>query len=333
MIKLSIIIPCYNVGKYIGATIESLKRQRTRDVEFIFVNDGSTDDTRQVIEKFQETDDRVKLMNKKNGGVSSARNDALEMATGEYIYLLDGDDTLTDHAVDEMLACLDMSECDMLLSNIWFVNGNRKTLYRHGIKEGIYSSDDLFEQCSKFPTPPQNVYRRAILSEHRIRFNDLIKCGEVYEFTVNFMRYAERIRVVDASFANYIMRPDSAVHKINHAADRTTLLLLRELYRGQERFTNCMSFHLTAFKMVTSFTYIKYLLAGGNSPEIKETINQVIKNPLFADVCKKVAFRPHKCLKERVLAVYMLMSGETGFNIASGIQRRLRMKHHLSVNS
>lgn len=333
MISLSIIIPCYNVGQYIGATIASLKKQTRNDIEFFFVNDGSTDNTKEIICSFAASDNRVKLIDKQNGGVSAARNDALAAAEGEYIYLLDGDDYLTDNAAEAMITYLKRSNCDMLLTNIWLVNGSDKTLYRHRIPEGIYTPNDLFNTCAIFPTQPKNVYRRSIITKNEIRFNEKTKCGEVYEFTVNFMHHAQSISVVDDCFAHYVMRSDSAIHKVNHEADRSTLDLIEALYRNGDAFTDCISFHLTAFQMVTSFTYNKYLLTGNNTPEVKETLRQMFGNAQFIRCAKKVAWQSHKCHTKRILAIYILIFKQFGFSLAVNVQKILRLKNHLSTHS
>lgn len=96
MKKLSVIIPCYNAAKYIEKCIKSLIIQPYDDLEFIFVNDASTDNTLSIIRKYAENDRRFIVINKtKNSGVSAARNDALRIATGEYCLLLDSDDWIS----------------------------------------------------------------------------------------------------------------------------------------------------------------------------------------------------------------------------------------------
>lgn len=310
---LSIIIPCYNVEKYVDATIDSLKKQKREDVEFLFINDGSTDGTKAIIEEFAACDNRAKLINQPNGGVSSARNTAIAAATGDYIYLLDGDDYLTDDGTDAIIKYIELSDCDILLSNIWIVNGANKRLQKCRIQEGAYTPYDLFKARPVFPTGIKNVYKRQIIIENRLRFNENIKCGEVYEFTVNFLCHSRKVYVADDSFAHYVMRPSSATHKINHLADRSVLSMAESLYQHSEAFVTCPSFHMTAFKLIVSFTYTKYLRLGYASPEIYESIKLVVQNKIFRRCLKKVAFNRHPCWKERLLACYILISGKSGF--------------------
>jgi glycosyltransferase involved in cell wall biosynthesis len=93
MPKISVVVPAYNVCNYIEDTLKSLECQTFQDFEVLIVNDGSTDNTANVVQPFVERDSRFKLLHKKNGGLSSARNYGINYAVGEYIALLDGDDT------------------------------------------------------------------------------------------------------------------------------------------------------------------------------------------------------------------------------------------------
>ena len=90
--KVSVIVPAYNVSKYIPEALASLEKQTFSDFEVLVVDDGSTDDTVAVVQKFCQRDNRFSLLQKPNGGLSSARNYGIRHAKGEYIALLDGDD-------------------------------------------------------------------------------------------------------------------------------------------------------------------------------------------------------------------------------------------------
>ena len=103
MSKASIIIPIYNVCNYVKKTIESAMSQSETDIEIILVDDGSTDGSSEICDQYAEIDKRIIVIHKKNGGLSSARNAATEMASGEYVMYLDGDDYLRQDAVERCL--------------------------------------------------------------------------------------------------------------------------------------------------------------------------------------------------------------------------------------
>ena len=89
---VSVLVAVYNVSTYLRQCLDSLKNQTLKDIEIICVNDGSTDSSLQILEEYAAKDDRIKLVNKINGGLPSARNAGLEIARGEYICFVDGDD-------------------------------------------------------------------------------------------------------------------------------------------------------------------------------------------------------------------------------------------------
>ena len=96
MVKVSVILPVYNVASYLDETFESLLNQSLQEIEIIAVNDGSTDESKDIIRKYAQQDSRITFYSQENQGQSAARNLALKYATGEYIYMMDSDDVLAD---------------------------------------------------------------------------------------------------------------------------------------------------------------------------------------------------------------------------------------------
>ncbi len=108
MIKVSVILPIYNVASYLEETFESLIHQSLRDIEIITVDDGSTDNSGEIINKYKQQDSRIISFTQENQGQSVARNHALQHASGKYIYMMDSDDILTDP--DALQVCYDYAE-------------------------------------------------------------------------------------------------------------------------------------------------------------------------------------------------------------------------------
>lgn len=108
MVKVSVILPIYNVAPYLDETFQSLLDQSLRDIEIISVNDGSTDNSGDIIEKYQQKDNRIISFTQENKGQSAARNLALQHATGKYIYMMDSDDVLKDS--DALQTCFEYAE-------------------------------------------------------------------------------------------------------------------------------------------------------------------------------------------------------------------------------
>ena len=108
MVKVSVILPIYNVASYLDETFQSLQNQSLQEIEIIAVNDGSTDESEKIIQKYAQHDSRISYFNQENQGQSVARNHALQYAKGEYIYMMDSDDVLYDP--DALKNCYEYAE-------------------------------------------------------------------------------------------------------------------------------------------------------------------------------------------------------------------------------
>ena len=109
MSKVSIIIPVYNVEKYLKKCLDSVINQTYKDIEIICVNDGSKDGSENILKEYATKDSRIKIIEKKNGGLSSARNAGLDVASGEYCYFVDSDDWIELNTIEKLT--------DIILSN------------------------------------------------------------------------------------------------------------------------------------------------------------------------------------------------------------------------
>lgn len=116
--KISVIVPSYNAEKYIAETLDCLLAQTLGDIEIIAVNDGSTDSTPDIIDAYAAKDCRVIRVDQPNGGVSSARNNGLERARGEYVLFLDSDDLLSSRALELLCKRLDETGADMAICRL-----------------------------------------------------------------------------------------------------------------------------------------------------------------------------------------------------------------------
>ena len=124
MIKLSVVIPVYNAEKHLKACIESLLSQTLAGLEFIFVNDGSQDNSPQIIASYQATDSRITLINQSNQGVSVARNNGIAVAQGEYIGFVDADDTIASDFFEKHYSIAVQHQLDIVVSNFKKEQGN-----------------------------------------------------------------------------------------------------------------------------------------------------------------------------------------------------------------
>ena len=112
---VSIIVPVYNAAPYLNQCIDSLTNQTLKEIEIILINDGSTDDSLVVCGALAAKDDRIRLIDKPNGGVSEARNDGLRAAVGDYVGFVDPDDWVDTEMYERMLSALTTAQADICM--------------------------------------------------------------------------------------------------------------------------------------------------------------------------------------------------------------------------
>lgn len=287
---LSLVIPCYNVSEYLPATLRSLTQlKEAENCEFIFINDGSTDSTLLLLIDFAKKDKRAIIIDQKNQGVSAARNRAIEMAQGKYILCLDGDDCL--HANTVTIIKEHMHDADALLSPCIFQKNGKNKMHDIHINNGIYSIEQLYKSCPVFPTAPMLVYSNTIIQRNRLQFSTNLKSGEVYDFTVAFFQHAKTVALTNVGFYYYIMRNSSATHRPLYEADLTVLKLMSHFDTISQPWAKTTSFLLTEFKLITTFTYSKYIRNNLSDDEAIHTIEKVLSNTEFQTLMTQLLSR------------------------------------------
>ena len=119
---ISVIIPVYNIEKYLKCCVDSVIGQSYKDIEIILVDDGSTDNSGRICDEYAVQDTRVRVVHRENGGLSAARNTGIECATGEYLFFLDGDDAICAKTLELLLHTLEKDDCDLVFCGRSFVD-------------------------------------------------------------------------------------------------------------------------------------------------------------------------------------------------------------------
>ena len=125
MVKISVIMPIYNSEKYLKEAIDSVLNQSFKDFELICINDGSTDNSPEILENYRKKDKRIKIINQKNQGLSAARNKGLKNSNGEYIYFIDSDDYISKNTLKELYQNARINDSDIVLYKKARFNGDK----------------------------------------------------------------------------------------------------------------------------------------------------------------------------------------------------------------
>lgn len=217
-IKISLIVPCYNIREYLPRCIESILAQTYKNLEIILISDGSTDGTDEVIREYAKKDSRIIPIFKHNSGVSDTRNRGLDIATGDYIGFVDGDDYIEPEMYETLLKNAIENNADISHCGYQMVFPSRVDYYYNTGKKVIQDNKkgirDIIVGDYVEPSPCIKIYRKNIVNNLRMPIN--IKINEDVLF--NFYAFVNSKKSVyeDLPFYHYILRKGSAAtSKIN----------------------------------------------------------------------------------------------------------------------
>ncbi|MFR2839549.1 MAG: glycosyltransferase family 2 protein [Zhenhengia sp.] len=248
MSKISIIVPIYNAQEYLDKCIDSLISQTMKNIEIILINDGSKDNSLEICKRYEKTDQRIKVINKINGGVSSTRNLGLKIANGEYILFVDSDDYLEVDACEELYKNIIQKDSDLLIYN-YIKHTNKDAVYIDNlIEKDELKKEEIIEELvlnliggeeigkthilSSFRSPWIYMYKKSILTKYNICFDESLIIGEDFIFNILYMLNIEKLAVSKGYFYHYCINDESAtnIYKENYwDIHKKILIKLKEI--------------------------------------------------------------------------------------------------------
>jgi len=227
-VKVSVIIPIYNQEKYLSQALDSLKNQTLKDAEFICINDGSTDKSLEILNKYAKNDNRIKIINQKNQGCGCARNNGLKIAKGEFISFLDPDDWLEKNALESLYNKAKKQNCDMLVFDFRKVNKSGKTIGFFNLKKRLHrfyniNPNENFNWRNikpkvlggMYPVSWNKFFKKDLIKKNKLHF---AKCNlaEDNVFVFGATLNAKSIGYSDQCLYNYRIHKDSVLHSISN---------------------------------------------------------------------------------------------------------------------
>lgn len=203
--KYSIIVPVFNTEHYLKKCLDSILNQSFVDFELILIDDGSKDNSLAICKEYERLDDRVRVIHKENGGVSSARNLGIENSKGEKILFFDSDDFVEPNTLE----IIDKFDTDLIVYNS-IVELNKKIIINKKTLEydffcGQLTDELLFSPCNK-------VFLTKIIKENSIRFDENISIGEDMLFSYDYIKYIDSVQIIKDKLYHYEIRDDSAMN-------------------------------------------------------------------------------------------------------------------------
>lgn len=234
-IMISVIVPIYNIDKYLNRCIESICNQTYTNLQIILVNDGSSDNSGKIVDEWVRKDSRIYAINKCNGGLVSARKAGISAAKGIYSVCIDGDDWIEEHFIEKMVGEADSCKIDAVLPGYIIDNGNFQQAIYNSIKPGLYELKDivpimLYRECFyKFGIIQyacSKLFKTEILRECQMNVPNEVSWGEDVAITYPSLLHAEKIKVIRYAGYHYVQRMESLSNKkINNANEKCRILI------------------------------------------------------------------------------------------------------------
>lgn len=273
MIKVSVIVPVYNVEKYISKCLESLVEQTLKEIEIIVVNDGSLDNSQKIIDKFvKQYPDKIKSYIKENGGQGSARNLGLKYAKGEYISFVDSDDFIDKDMLEKMYNLAKKDNSDIVIC------GNKNITMDNKIKstENARLFDDaklniLFGKMAVW----NKIYKRELIEKNNLQYRNNVWYEDI-DFSIIILLDDVKISFLDEPLYNYLLRPGSTMNNSNIAKNLDILLAFNEMieyYQKNQKYVEVYpELEFLALYHIYIASITRVLLSSGDKKKKKEVI-------------------------------------------------------------
>ncbi len=263
MPKISVIIPVYNIAEYLPACLDSVMTQTLSDIEIICIDDGSTDNSPQILDCYASKDSRFKVLKQSNLHAGVARNNGIEVATGDYIYFLDADDMIDPEALERLFNYSQKTPSDIILFFYRSLDLSRKNEIKNKTRHSpvktfpckVHFDEHFAYLLGCFVAPWNKLFRRAFLVENNILFDDLI-CANDRSFFFKSLILSTSILLVD----DILM-----THRINNNNSLT----------GTTRLLN-FDVHARALKNVVDFC---------EENDVPAKVKTIIYISAFTDMC------------------------------------------------
>ncbi len=295
MNKISLIVPVYNVSKYLNKCIDSILKQTYKNLEIILIDDGSTDESPQICDEYAKKDQRIRVYHEKNKGLSATRNQGIRVSTGEFLAFIDSDDTITEDYCETLLNAILLKKADVASASLVMTRESGYVIEtsddikesEHNSKLKVYNKRTILKEvllrksfknyvCTK-------LYRRELFDSCLFKENI---CYEDVLFTYEMSKYIKKIVYVNKVCYNYLKRENSitATCSEKNLNDFLDVILYRynDVY---EKNLNYQVYNLFALLESIISISVKYVIAGRKyktvakkSTHIFSIITKALKN-------------------------------------------------------
>lgn len=279
MCKVSFIVPIYNVEKYIKKCVESILCQENIDIEVILVDDGSPDRSGRIIDELASEHECIKVIHKKNGGVSSARNAGMCISKGDYLLFVDGDDFIEPDYAVSFVGLIEKYGVDVAFSYKFFVNDDSS--YNPVLRDGTISGDEACTQLylNKIGVAVWNkIYKRSFVEKNRIRFHEEYWFAEGMTFNIECFLKSNKIAFTEKTIYHQTANANSAVRKFrldSWYCGRQAMIYQKELInKCHKDVLDAWNYHYREY----NYSILRGIIKSHSEEEYQNEMRLCIKN-------------------------------------------------------
>lgn len=194
--KVSIIIPNYNAGIYISRCIESVMNQSYKNIEVIIIDDGSTDNSWDIINKYKNKYPQIIIKYQDNMNASIARNKGIDLASGKYVLFLDSDDELCNDAIKFLVSAIEENKSDLVVGNFISIDSKGNFIRKEIITDKSINRTNPMKYAGMVPNPSNKLFKLDIIKNNRIYFGN-VRIGQDLNFFLKYLVFCNHISLID----------------------------------------------------------------------------------------------------------------------------------------
>ena len=293
--KVSIILPIYNVEKYVEKCVDSVRNQTYENIEIILVDDGSKDDSGKICDKLSAEDSRIKVVHKRNGGLASARNAGYEVASGKYLMYIDSDDCVKDDVVKRCVDAIERETSDVVIFGYEKISEEGNVLEVCSWDSKSYSYDEMIQYLYKaicemsFGYAWNKLYRKSVLDKSEVLGDAKVIDREDLVYNMELLRCWNKVTYIDYVGYEYLQRGTSLLHNSNLARLNGVEYFVERVHRidvgnSKKKVFNMIVLHYLADAIIKNIIWNDNLSSKEKKKLMKGTIDRCpYKEELYQD--------------------------------------------------
>lgn len=281
--KISVIVPVYNVEKYLIRCVDSILGQTYKNLEIILVNDGSTDESGKMCDRYAKENENIKVVHRKNGGLAAARNSGLDIATGDYIAFVDSDDWIDSDMYEWMLSLATENNADIVRCGYYIDKEGEKPIPAYECTGKLLYTDEqrrceMVRDSYKAASACTKLYKREIIADKR--FDETMLANEDWGFNYDLLKNVKNTVYYDLPKYHYFQRSESIMRSKKNIRNRMNIIRVLNYFLESEMANQMVyEYALEGYaNHMSGLLYYILISAGSRANEYKEVRKMIVQH-------------------------------------------------------